>query len=231
MGLEINPNKAIQARNKGLPVFYGDIGRQEVADAFNVGKAKAVIVCIADRGQTNRAVISLRRWYPNLKIFCRAVDREHANRLQKTFDVVAMVPILPEDNFLLTLPFGGAVLKALGAQPEEVDAILEVKRKQILSGKGLQENEQRLALLQLGVSLPDAAPKPSKQGDGNELAAMELAAAERVEAIEAQSPLVAQAIEGVCPGSVQEDDDDEALNGQAVPAIPEKEVQDEFQSA
>jgi len=30
VGLEVNPNKAIQARNKGLPVFYGDIGRPEV---------------------------------------------------------------------------------------------------------------------------------------------------------------------------------------------------------
>jgi hypothetical protein len=155
---------------------------------------------------------------------------EHANRLQKTFDVVAMVPILPEDNFLLTLPFGGAVLKALGAQPEEVDAILEVKRKQILSGKGLKENEQRLALVQLGVSLPDAAPKPVQQGDSNELAAMELAAAERVEAIEARSPLVAQVIEEVCPGSVQDDDDDQVLNGQPANVIQEKEAQDEYQN-
>jgi monovalent cation:H+ antiporter-2, CPA2 family len=75
VGLEVDPNKAIQARNKGLPVFYGDIGRQEVAEAFNVGKAKAVIVCIADKQQTNRAVIALRRWYPNLKIFAKYAQR------------------------------------------------------------------------------------------------------------------------------------------------------------
>lgn len=31
VGLEVDPNKAIQARNSGLPVFYGDIGRPEVA--------------------------------------------------------------------------------------------------------------------------------------------------------------------------------------------------------
>lgn len=31
VGLEIDPNKAIQARNRGLPVFYGDIGRPEVS--------------------------------------------------------------------------------------------------------------------------------------------------------------------------------------------------------
>ena len=55
VGIENDPNKAIQARNAGLPVFYGDIGRQEVADAFNVGKAKAgkcvvvVLYCVCDQ--------------------------------------------------------------------------------------------------------------------------------------------------------------------------------------
>lgn len=133
VGIDIDPNKAIQARNAGLPVFYGDIGRQEVAEAFNVGKARAVVVCISDKAQANRAVIAIRRWYPDVKIFCRAKDKDHAFRLQSTLDVAAMVPILPEDNLLLTLPFGGAVLKALGAPPEEVNAILETKRKEVLT--------------------------------------------------------------------------------------------------
>jgi len=151
VGLDNDPNKAIQARNKGLPVFYGDIGRPEVAEAFGVGKAKAVIVCIADQSQCSRAVIALRRLYPNMKIFARAANADHAERLQKTLDVIAMVPVLPEDNLLLTLPFGGAVLKSLGAAPEEVNAILETKRKELLSGRGLRDNEEQASLYQLGV--------------------------------------------------------------------------------
>jgi CPA2 family monovalent cation:H+ antiporter-2 len=47
VGIEIDPNKAIQARNKGLPVFFGDIGRPEVAQAFNVANAKAVICTVS----------------------------------------------------------------------------------------------------------------------------------------------------------------------------------------
>ena len=155
VGLEIDPNKAIQARNAGLPVFYGDIGRQEVAEAFNVGKATSVIVCIADKAQCNRVLIALRRWYPDQKIFSRATDDDHAKRLQDTLNVAAMVPILPEDNLLLTLPFGGAVMKALGVPNQEVNAILETKRKEVLSGRGLEQNEEELALAQLGISMPD----------------------------------------------------------------------------
>jgi monovalent cation:H+ antiporter-2, CPA2 family len=172
VGLDVDPNKAIQARNKGLPVFYGDIGRQEVAEAFNVGKASAVIVCIADRAQANRALIALRRWYPNLKIFARAVDADHASRLQNTLNVAAMVPILPEDNLLLTLPFVGAVMKALGVPTEEVNAMLESKRKEVLSGRGLSRNEEEIALLQLGI---DVTP-PSKKLSLNAAAAAAAAA-------------------------------------------------------
>ena len=214
VGLEIDPNKAIQARNKGLPVFFGDIGRQEVAEAFNVGKAKAVVVCIADKAMANRAVIALRRWYPKLKIFARAVNADHASRLQKTLDVAAMVPILPEDNLLLTLPFGGAVLRALGAPAEEVNAILEAKRKEVLSGKAMQQDEEQMALLQLGIEPEErkkAEPKihvqmvksgPDDEEDDPFDYVVEAAAERRAEKIE-KSPFVARVIEEVCPESAK----------------------------
>lgn len=231
VGLEIDPNKAIQARNKGLPVFYGDIGRQEVAEAFNVGKAKAVVVCISDKAMANRAVIALRRWYPDVKIFARARDADHASRLQKTLNVAAMVPILPEDNLLLTLPFGGAVLKALGSPAEEVNAILEVKRKEVLSGKGLEQDEEEMALLQLGIE-----PMQKKDSDKMEMQIdVEVrdiegdeededtfqqtveAASERFGETLESSPFVAEVIGEVCPEISEisktsvdcEEDDDE----------------------
>lgn len=212
VGIELDPNKAIQARNAGLPVFYGDIGRQEVAEAFNVGKAKAVIVCIADRAQANRAVIALRRWYPDVKIFSRAADADHASRLQKTLDVAAMVPILPEDNLLLTLPFGGAVMKALGVPPEEVNAIVEQRRKELLSGKGLQEDEEEVELLQLGIAaaVEEVAPSTSSStaptngtstGAEEDRSSLMEAAAERRDEAMKKSPFVASVIEEVCPES------------------------------
>ena len=224
VGLEVDPNKAIQARNAGLPVFYGDVGRQEVAEAFNVGKAKAVIVCIADKQQANRVIIALRRWYPNLKIFARAQDADHASRLQDTLNVAAMVPILPEDNFMLTLPFGGAVMKSLGVPAEEVNAILEARRKEVLSGRGLADDAEESALLQLGISVEEkekekvkvAEPVPvsgnsteaSVDGaarEGDDKVIRTEAAAERRSETKEKSPFVAQVIEEVCPDSICED--------------------------
>lgn len=224
VGLDVNPNKVIQARNAGLPVFYGDIGRQEVAEAFNVGKAKAAVVCIADKAEANRALIALRRFYPDLKIFARAADSDHAERLQNTLDVAAMVPILPEDNLLLTLPFGGAVLKALGAPMEEVNAILESRRKEVLSGRGIAREEEELELLQLGISAKPinatdgSRPKEDVSSAGasddgedkklNEDESRTEAAAQRRKQTEERSPFVAEVIKDVCPGSADEEEDE-----------------------
>lgn len=207
VGIDIDPNKAIQARNAGLPVFYGDIGRQEVAEAFNVGKAKAVIVCISDRDQTNRAVIALRRWFPDLKIFCRARDKDHAFRLQSTLDVAAMVPILPEDNLLLTLPFGGAVLRALGGSPAEVNAILEAKRKEVMSGKLGEENEEDMALVQLGIDVEDVKKKTvnGTNVEDDDVDMYTVAAIERIGATKEKSPFVAEVIGDVCPDAEEDE--------------------------
>jgi monovalent cation:proton antiporter-2 (CPA2) family protein len=162
VGMEKDPRKAIQARNKGLPVFFGDVGRAEVAEAFKIGKAKAVVVTIADQAEATRAVIALRRMYPDKPIFARAKDADHAKRLQTTLDVAAMVPILPEDNVLLTLPFGGAVLRSLGAPAEEVNYILAEKRRQVLSGKELEKYEEEAVMAQLGM-------EPENKNDDTEV--------------------------------------------------------------
>jgi monovalent cation:proton antiporter-2 (CPA2) family protein len=228
VGIEVDPKKAIQARNAGLPVFYGDIGRQDVAEAFNVGKAKAVVVCISDRDQANRAVIALRRFYPDVKIFSRARDRDHADRLQKTLNVAAMVPILPEDNLLLTLPFGGAVLKALGGSPEEVNAILESKRKEVMSGISLVESEEDMALVQLGIDPEVRKEKKKKEASTDEAEegdapAGKSDAANRINQFKDSSPFVAEVIGDVCP----EAEEDGNAEPEVIEVIVESEVDTE----
>jgi hypothetical protein len=46
---EGDPTIAIEARNRGLPVFYGDVSRPEVLQNFNVGSAKMVVCAMCDR--------------------------------------------------------------------------------------------------------------------------------------------------------------------------------------
>jgi hypothetical protein len=62
-----------------------------------------------------------------------------------------MVPIVPEDNLLLTLPFGGAVLQSLGIPSEEVNVIMEEKRKELFNTRNLSNEESQMILFQLGI--------------------------------------------------------------------------------
>jgi hypothetical protein len=155
-----------------------------------------------------------------LKIFARAADADHAQRLQNTLNVAAMVPILPEDNMLLTLPFGGAVMKALGVPMEEVNAIVESRRKEVLSSRGFDREEEELALLQLGISSKRANSTVSTVAEGDsskrsggdgkketnsDSSRTEAAAERRKEAVK-KSPFVAEVIQDVCPGSADDDE-------------------------
>lgn len=47
-----------------------------------------------------------------------------------------MVPTLPEDSIIVSLPFGGAVLRSLGCTADEVNALLEDTRKKFIVEKG-----------------------------------------------------------------------------------------------
>lgn len=47
-----------------------------------------------------------------------------------------MVPTLPEDSIIVSLPFGGAVLRSLGCTAEEVNVLLEDTRKKFVMEKG-----------------------------------------------------------------------------------------------
>lgn len=73
-----------------------------------------MVTCVSNRHVANQCIVTLRRLYPELPILARATDGDHQKRLTNTLDVMAMVPVLPEDSLLLNLPFGGAVLKVGG---------------------------------------------------------------------------------------------------------------------
>jgi CPA2 family monovalent cation:H+ antiporter-2 len=133
IALDSSPTKAIKAREKGLPVFYGDINRPEVLRNFDVGAARAVVFAIDDMSAINKAVINVRKLFPDLPLLVKAKNMQHQKRLEKMFDnIYVMSPVFQNDDVLLTLPFGGAVLQNLGMSPPEIEAILEEYRKEYM---------------------------------------------------------------------------------------------------
>ena len=139
---DLDPKKATSARRQGKPVFFGDLGRPEILDYFRIGDAKLVVVAVSDQKATNRIVVALRRKYPNLDIIARAVDKDHRRRLYNVLGVTALVPAIPENSRLLSLPFAGTVLKSLDY--DDVDLLIEETRRSAL---GLYSGQQSATLI------------------------------------------------------------------------------------
>jgi len=128
--IDKSPQRVIDAKNQGLPVFFGDIERPELLKGFHPEDAKACVLTLDDMSSTNKAVIRLCKLYPNLPIVARAMSPQHEARLNAKFEnVQAVAPVVPADSVLLTLPFAGAVLQNIGVPKPEIEAIMEDTRR------------------------------------------------------------------------------------------------------
>mmetsp|Transcript_31700 Transcript_31700/g.75327 ORF Transcript_31700/g.75327 Transcript_31700/m.75327 type:complete len:718 (-) Transcript_31700:1030-3183(-) len=132
MAFDTSPTKVVEARNKSLPVFFGDACRPEVLKAAGIKTPKAIVVTLDDKDGASRAVNALRREYPSVQIFVRAKDAKHQKMLQLG-GATAIVPELLESSLLL----GGAVLLSYGTTIEEVNSLIEEARKKTLMDAGL----------------------------------------------------------------------------------------------
>lgn len=135
MAFDLSPTRVIDARNKGLPVFFGDASHPEVLRSAGVARARAVVVTLDEPEQALRAVQNIRREFEGIEVFCRARDRKHQKLLQAA-GATAIVPELLEASLLL----GGAVLLDYGTPIEEVNALIEDQRSENVSELGTAGN-------------------------------------------------------------------------------------------
>merc|ERR1711957_332694 len=83
-----------------------------------------------------------------------------------------------------------------GGTPEEVNAILESKRKEVMSGRSLVESEEDMALVQLGIDPEERRAERKKESNSNNTSS---SAKSRIEETKEKSPFVAEVIGDVCP--------------------------------
>jgi monovalent cation:H+ antiporter-2, CPA2 family len=85
IAIDNSPQRAMEAKNKGMSVFFGDVTRPEVLKGFEVGEAEACVIAIDDISITNRAVMAIRKYYPELPIIARAKNTQHQRYLVSNF--------------------------------------------------------------------------------------------------------------------------------------------------
>ena len=71
------------ARERGLPVFYGDITRPEILDPLHLERARSIVVAVDSPKAALQLVAMVCYIFPDLDVHARARDDAHADELEK----------------------------------------------------------------------------------------------------------------------------------------------------
>jgi glutathione-regulated potassium-efflux system ancillary protein KefC/glutathione-regulated potassium-efflux system protein KefB len=117
--LEINPVQVDFVRRYGNRLYYGDASRIDLLRSADAGEARAFVLTIDDVEASVRTAEAVRRHFPNLPIFARARNRQHAFRLK---DLGARIVV--RETFPASLELGEGVLAwATGDEAEAREAV------------------------------------------------------------------------------------------------------------
>lgn len=79
--LDHSPSQIDLLRRFGNKVFYGDAARGDLLEASGASNAQLLVIAINDADKILEIVTIAQKYYPNLKIAARAIDRRHAYQL------------------------------------------------------------------------------------------------------------------------------------------------------
>jgi monovalent cation:proton antiporter-2 (CPA2) family protein len=141
--LEIDSSQVDIVRRYGNAVHFGDAARPEVLRAAGAGRAKILVIAMADMETSLHLAETAKRQFPNLTIIARAHNRRHAHKLM---DIG--VDHIFRDTLLSSLAMGESVLSKLGLDENDVRHVSETFReadeKLLLEQYAMQDSEDQL---------------------------------------------------------------------------------------
>lgn len=112
--LEISPAQVDFVRRFGNQIYYGDASRLDLLRTAHVDQARIFVLAVDDLEASMKIARTLRYHFPNVPLYARARNRQHAHQLM---DVGAKAII--RETFLSSLYLGGQVLEGLGLSANE----------------------------------------------------------------------------------------------------------------
>jgi CPA2 family monovalent cation:H+ antiporter-2/glutathione-regulated potassium-efflux system protein KefB len=141
--LEKDATQVEGVRRFGFKVYYGDPGRPELLRAAGAETAKLVVVALDNMEETLAVVDTIRRNFPNVRIFARARNRRHAYLLMD-----GEIDGVVRETFHSSLRLGEMVLNAVGVPPVDALRAVEVFRvrdeQALIDTHAFYEDERRL---------------------------------------------------------------------------------------
>ncbi len=125
VGLDINSTLVARYRKRGASVFVGDASRPELLRRFGADRAAALVVTIDNPRATEHIVAATRRDWPDLAIYARARDVDHAKRLIE----LGATHVVPE-AIEASLQLGEHVLIGAGFPEDAARHMIEIRRQE-----------------------------------------------------------------------------------------------------
>jgi len=131
--LDASAERIQTAGRFGFRIYFGSGLRRDVLEAAGIRQAKIVAVCTNKPEITDAIVDLVRSEFPNVRLFVRSYDRNHALRLRERG-----VDYEIRETLESALQFGGASLRALGLERAQVGEIVEDVRRRDAERLALQ---------------------------------------------------------------------------------------------
>ena len=138
-------------RRFGNDVYYGDASRLDLLRAAGAQTARVLVLAIDDVDASVRTATVVREQFPQLRIFARARNRQHAFALMD----VGVTEIIRE-TYASSLEVAAAVLEALGETPasarEAVRRFRQYDQKTLQAQYQVKEDEQKFLATSLAAA-------------------------------------------------------------------------------
>jgi monovalent cation:proton antiporter-2 (CPA2) family protein len=125
IAIESNADRALEGRQNGFTVFYGNASRVDVLKAAGAGQARALVCTLDQAVPAVRLVKISRQHYPNITIHARGHDRQHCDQLLEAGATVAV-----SETLEASLQISEDIIKTMGVFDGNATEIIELFRKE-----------------------------------------------------------------------------------------------------
>lgn len=122
--IDHNPDQIQLLRKFGNKVYYGDCSREDILRASGADKARFIIVAIDDIDSSIETAEVVKEKFPNLKIFARARNRQHAYELMDRG-----IQFVKRETIDSSINFVEELLTEMGMEKERARKIVEKFRQ------------------------------------------------------------------------------------------------------
>ncbi|MDP3841758.1 MAG: cation:proton antiporter [Oxalobacteraceae bacterium] len=133
IALENNARLVAELHPQGVPVYFGDAARPELLRKVHADQAAAIVLTMDHPASALHAVKGIRREYPQLPVFARSRDENHARMLKKAGATI----VIPE-TLESGLQLSAVVLQTLGIAEGAATLVIQNERDRRISA--LQED-------------------------------------------------------------------------------------------